>query len=90
MNIEFATFPFLTALLLSSVGGLLVILLLPAGREKEIKWVSAVFAGISLCLSVYLFFAYDENRGGLQFAEKIIWVRSLGIHYFNGIESEYL
>jgi len=86
LSIEYTTFPFLTALLLSSAGGLLVILFLPARREKEIKWVSAIFAGISLCLSAYLFFAYDENRGGLQFAEKIIWIRSLGIHYFNGMD----
>jgi NADH-quinone oxidoreductase subunit M len=86
LGIEYATFPFLTALLLSSVGGLVVILLLPAGRQKEIKWVSAIFAGISLCLSAYLFFAYDQNRGGLQFAEKIIWIRSLGVHYFNGMD----
>ena len=86
MSIEFTTFPVLTALLGSSVAGLLVILLIPGRREKEIKWASAIFAGISLGLSAYVFFAYDGDRGGLQFAEKVLWIPSLGIHYFNGID----
>jgi NADH-quinone oxidoreductase subunit M len=66
--------------------GLLVILFIPEERQTQIKWVSAVFSGITLILSVYLFFAYDKGQGGLQFVEKVPWVESLGITYFNAAD----
>ncbi len=82
----FAGFPFLTTILLSCVLGLLVILFLPEERTKLIKWVSLLFSAIPMVISLYLFFAYDTSRGGLQFVEKIPWVESLGIQYFNGAD----
>ena len=83
---EYANFPYLTAILLSCVKGLAVILILPAERKDQIKWVSAVFSGNTLIFSLYLFFAYDKNQGGLQFVESIPWVESLGITYFNAAD----
>jgi NADH-quinone oxidoreductase subunit M len=86
MNLSVAGFPFLSAILLSCIAGLATILLVP-GRQKEvIRWVSACSSGLSLILSIYLFVAYDRSLGGLQFVEKIPWVESLGIHYFNGAD----
>ncbi|MFZ1955901.1 MAG: NADH-quinone oxidoreductase subunit M, partial [Desulfobacterales bacterium] len=82
MPTAYADFPYLTAILLSCVIGLLVILFIPAKRQTAIKWVSAVCSGIPLILSTYLFFAYDKSLGGLQFAEQLSWVPSLGITYF--------
>ncbi|MEE4355141.1 MAG: NADH-quinone oxidoreductase subunit M [Desulfococcaceae bacterium] len=86
MHMHFANFPYLTAILLSCVAGLLIILFLPPERQKAVKWVSAVCSGITLILSAYLFLAYDKSAGGLQFVEKILWVPSLGITYFNGVD----
>jgi NADH-quinone oxidoreductase subunit M len=83
---EFANFPYLTAILLSCVVGLLVILFIPDERKMLIKWVSLVFAGITMVLSIYLFFAYDKTQGGFQFVERVLWVKSLGIYYFNGVD----
>lgn len=86
MSMEFANFPYLTAILLSCVVGLLVILFIPDERKMLIKWVSLVFSGITMVLSIYLFFAYDKTQGGLQFVEKVLWVKSLGIYYFNAVD----
>ena len=86
MNIAFATFPILSIILLSCAAGLLLILLLPANRQRLIKCVAAVSSGITLLLSAIPFFAYDRTLGGLQFVEKILWVPSLGISYFNGVD----
>lgn len=83
---EYTNFPYLSAILLSCIAGLLVILFIPEERQTQIKWVSAVFSGITLILSVYLFFAYDKGQGGLQFVEKVPWVESLGITYFNAAD----
>ena len=81
-----AHFPFLSAILLSCVGGLLIILCIPREKTALIKWVSAVFSGLTLVLSLYLFVAYDQGRGGYQFVEKYLWVESLGIYYFNAVD----
>ncbi|MEJ2427647.1 MAG: NADH-quinone oxidoreductase subunit M [Deltaproteobacteria bacterium] len=86
MSMEFANFPYLTAILLSCVVGLLVILFIPDERKMLIKWVSLVFSGIAMLLSIYLFFAYDKTQGGIQFVEKVLWVKSLGIYYYNGVD----
>jgi NADH-quinone oxidoreductase subunit M len=83
---EFANFPYLTAILSSCVVGLLVILFIPDERKMLIKWVSLVSSGITMVLSIYLFFAYDKTQGGLQFVEKVLWVKSLGIYYFNAVD----
>ena len=83
---EFTGFPYLTAILLSCVAGLFVILLIPEERKTQIKWVSAVFSGLTLILSAYLFFAYDKSQGGLQFVEKYRWVESIGITYLNAAD----
>lgn len=86
MPIEYAGFPYLSAILASCVLGLLIIILLPEDRKDLIRQVSAVFSGITLLLSLYLFFAYDKGLGGLQFAEKALWIPTLGIHYFNAVD----
>ena len=86
MSMEFANFPYLTAILLSCVVGLLVILFIPDERKMLIKWVSLVFSGIAMLLAIYLFFTYDKARGGIQFVERVLWVKSLGIYYFNGVD----
>jgi NADH-quinone oxidoreductase subunit M len=86
LNLHFATFPCLSAILLTCVAGLLAILLIPSGHKKAIKWTSAAFAAITLGLSIYVFVAYDRQQAGLQFVEKILWVQSLDVHYFNGVD----
>jgi NADH-quinone oxidoreductase subunit M len=86
MQIAYAGFPYLSTILLSCVGGLLIILLIPEDKTIHIKWVSAVCSGITLVISAYLFFAYDKSQGGLQFVEKIQWVPSMGITYYNGAD----
>ena len=83
---EYTNFPYLSAILLSCIVGLLVILMIPGERKVQIKWVSAVFSGLTLVLSIFLFFAYDKTQGGLQFVEKVPWVESLGITYLNAAD----
>ncbi len=83
---ELAGFPFLSMILGSCIIGMLIILVLPENRPLAIKQVSAVFSGITLLLSAYLFWAYDQEAGGMQFVEKFLWVESLGIYYFNAAD----
>jgi NADH-quinone oxidoreductase subunit M len=86
MNFQYASMPWLSLMLLCCVGGLLIILLIPGRKEKAIKWVSAVCSGLTLVLSLYVFMSYDKTAGGFQFVERIDWIPSLGISYFNGVD----
>jgi NADH-quinone oxidoreductase subunit M len=86
MSLSYAHFPFLSAIMACCVVGLLVILAIPSGRPVLIKWISAVFSGLTLLLSLYLFIAYDRHRGGMQFVEYLPWIKGLGIQYFNGVD----
>ncbi len=86
MPMTYATFPFLSAILVSCVAGLLAILCIPEERRDWIRWVSAVSSGCTLVLSAVVFLAYDKSLGGLQFVERVAWVPALGIHYFNGAD----
>jgi NADH-quinone oxidoreductase subunit M len=86
MDIEITGFPYLSAILLTCLVGLIVILFIPEERKILIKRASLVFSAVAMLLSIYLFFAYDKTQGGLQFAERVLWVKSLGITYFNGAD----
>src|SRR5208337_3005176 len=86
MRMVSAAFPYLSAILLSCVIGMVAIMLIPPDRKLLLKQVSAFFSGIALLLTLYVFFAYDKGLGGLQFVEKVPWVPSLGINYFNAVD----
>lgn len=83
---EMAGFPILTAILMTTVLGMLVILLIPPERTRLIKQVSLASATVGLVLCIWLYFSYDHQRGGLQFVERVLWIRSLGIYWFNAID----
>ncbi len=86
METGLATFPWLTSLLLCCGVGLLTILLIPGRHTTAIKAVSAVFSGLTLFISIYLYVAYDRTAGGYQFVERVDWIPSLGISYHNGAD----
>lgn len=83
---EMAHFPILTMILMSTIVALLVILFIPEERTQLIKKVSLFFSGTGLVLCIWLYRAYDVEKGGLQFVERYLWVKSLGIYYFNAID----
>lgn len=85
-SMEMAHFPILTAILMSTVVCLLVIMFIPDERTKLIKQVSLSFAGLGLVLCLWLYYSYDVQKGGLQFVERVLWVKGLGIYWFNAVD----
>jgi len=83
---EMAHFPILTAILMSTVVCLIVIMFIPDDRHKLIKQVSLFFSGVGLILCLWLYHAYDVQKGGLQFVERSLWVKSLGIYWFMAVD----
>jgi len=72
----------LSGILLTTLAGLFVIMLIPEDRPLTIKKAAALFAGIDMIFCILLYAGYDQSLGGLQFEEKYLWVKSLGIYYY--------
>ena len=83
---EMAQFPILSAILFSTIFGLVTILFIPADRPKLVKQVSLAYATLGLVLAIWAYCAYDTQKGGLQFVERTLWVKSLGIYWFNALD----
>jgi len=80
------SFPILSAIMLSPGLGLLAILFLPRGNKRAVRWISLISAGASLALTLYAYAAFDTSAKGLQFVERVLWVKSLGIYYFLAVD----
>ncbi len=85
-SMEMAQFPFLTAILMSTIVGMLVILFIPDDRPKLVKQVSLLFSGIGLILSLYVYHSFDVTKGGLQMVERYLWVKGMGVYWFMALD----
>jgi NADH-quinone oxidoreductase subunit M len=81
-----ADFPYLTIVILSPMVALITMLFMPEEQKKAIKIVGVLSAAVSLGICMYLYYMYDKTMGGIQFAEKMDWIPSLGIKYFVGVD----
>lgn len=79
-------FPFLSAILASPALAVLIILFLPAGSKKAVRVVSLASGAVCLALTLILYLTYDQTAGGFQFVERHLWVKSLGLYYFVGVD----
>jgi NADH-quinone oxidoreductase subunit M len=60
--------------------------------DRKIRWFTLVIMGVNLALAVWLYAHFDPNvhkidgNDGYQFIERGIWIRSLNVEYFVGID----
>jgi NADH-quinone oxidoreductase subunit M len=60
--------------------------------DKRIRDLTVVIQGVNLLLGIWLYFAFDQTFGkvdgnnGYQFIEHAVWIRSLGVEYFVGVD----
>lgn len=78
--------PLLSIIIFSPILAGVIIFLLPARLTRLIKSLALVSTGISLALSLIIYFGYDTAAGGYQFLEKLPWLPSLGISYLVGVD----
>ena len=81
----FNQIPILTIIYMMPLIAVIAMFFIPGTNHKAVKIVSLVFSAISFILSIMLFFAYDFEKGGMQFVERHEWAASLGINYFMGV-----
>lgn len=72
--------------------GAVLILCVPKGKDKVIKWIAAAAAFVPLVLAVRLYGLYDPSLGGVnvesqfQFVEKYSWIPNINVEYFVGAD----
>ena len=82
-------FNFLTTILFLPAVGAIIIAFISSKNDGIIKRVAAIFTGIPLILSIYLFTAFDRSlgaAGAIQFEEKYLWIAPLNAHYHLGVD----
>ncbi|MFA3782106.1 NADH-quinone oxidoreductase subunit M [Melioribacteraceae bacterium 4301-Me] len=76
----------LTYLLLTPVAGSLIVLLLKEEKPKAIRWFTFAVSLLTFVISLVIYSKFDKSVSGFQFQDKIVWVKSLNISYFVGID----
>ena len=79
-------FPILLMTLLSPIIGAIIIMAMPRQFTKGIKYVAAIFTGISLLLTLVVFAQYDRSLGGMQFISTVPWIADLGVSFALGVD----
>jgi len=78
-------FPFLTLITFIPLVGVVIVALIPANREREIKWFSVILSTIPLVLSIVMWALFDPDQG-MQFAEEALWIPTLNVYYRMGVD----
>jgi NADH-quinone oxidoreductase subunit M len=61
-------------------------------KDENLRWLTLGLMGVNLLLAVWLYGAFDpsfikeEGNEGLQFIERVVWIRSLNVEYFVGVD----
>ena len=79
-------FPILSVMIFSPLAAMLVVMLIPKQQEQVIKWTSVVLSLVPLVLSALLWAQYDPHGAQMQFVEKAMWIPSMSIQYFLGVD----
>jgi len=76
----------LTTIVFIPIIGALLLLLLPAAKQKLIRSMAMFVMLVDFAVSLPLFWMYDASTPAFQFVEKIPWIQSMGISYHFGLD----
>jgi NADH-quinone oxidoreductase subunit M len=66
--------------------GAILMLLLPDGDERLVRYVALGVAAIPLALVLYIYFAFGDNLDSTALSQSFTWIESLGIGYRVGLD----
>jgi NADH-quinone oxidoreductase subunit M len=76
----------LTYMTFIPVAGAVLVLALPGGNYKLIRWVSAAATVPPLLMAIWLFNNFDRSKAGFQFVEHYDWIPAYNISYIMGVD----
>jgi NADH-quinone oxidoreductase subunit M len=80
------TIPNLSVITWAPFVGALLIMFCARHRPLLVRWLATITTGISLVLSIRIYWSYDREAAGFQFYEKLDLVPPLGISYEVGVD----
>src|SRR6266849_1278153 len=87
MNNLLSLLIFIPALGAGLIGVSLALPLRKEQRDQLARWIALVASAISCLIGIYLWITYDGSAvGKIQFLERSIWIPSLNIEYFVGVD----
>jgi NADH-quinone oxidoreductase subunit M len=70
-----------------AIGASFLVPMEKAQRDQLSRWVALICSGVAFVLGLYLWIAYDGSIAGkVQFIERAIWIPTLHIEYFVGVD----
>ncbi|MER3524437.1 MAG: NADH-quinone oxidoreductase subunit M [Ignavibacteria bacterium] len=76
----------LSTILFLPLLGALVVALVREDAEKLVKTLGIVFSTAAFVASVWLFLAFDGANPNMQFVEQYVWIPSLQVSYYLGVD----
>ena len=77
--------PILSLVVFTPLLGVLVLLCVPAGNQRAIRWIALIASLASLAFSLLLL-GYDPHGAEFQFTENVEWIPAFGMGYRLGID----
>lgn len=78
--------PILSLITFLPLVGMAVILCMPKKQENAIRWLAALFTGVTCLLSTWLYLGPFQPDQGMQFQEQFTWIAAFNIEYFMGVD----
>lgn len=86
MGLDFVQRHLLTLIVFSPVAGMAVILLLPAGNDRLIRWIGFLGALLPLSMTLLAWARYMPGQSGYQFEQYAPWYPQIGVSYHVGVD----
>lgn len=80
------TFPILSSILSIPIVAVLVIMLVPDGRDRLVRGIALAASLVTMALSLWMYAGYDRLGSGFQFQEQYAWVPWLNSTYHVGVD----
>lgn len=76
----------LSLMVLFPLVGIPFILVLPKGRDLQVKYIALASTMVPFLLGIKLFLDFDRTTPAFQFVEHAPWIESFNIEYFLGVD----
>ena len=71
----------LSLLIWLPIAGAVPVLLAGSSRPNTARWLALLMAVLTFAVSLYLIPQYNADAGGMQLAERHLWIAALNVHY---------
>jgi NADH-quinone oxidoreductase subunit M len=78
-------FPILTAIVCTPALGALLLLFVPGGSHRAVRWIALGAALLTLAFSLVLL-GYDPSGSEFQYREDLPWIEAFGMRYTMGVD----